>query len=89
VDFFFDGRESFDRFHKSAALRPEVFAALYEVPASQVRHYPVRDLSVLKVSYTRKLPQGGIEERDMHSGQQYVRLLNIELAPETPAPARR
>jgi hypothetical protein len=35
---------------------------------------------MVKVSYPRAAPQGGMVERDMHSGQQYVRLLDLELA---------
>jgi hypothetical protein len=44
-----------------------------------VKHYAVDDLCTLKVSFPRATPQGGIVERDMHCGQQYVRLLDIEL----------
>jgi hypothetical protein len=34
---------------------------------------------MIKISYPRAAPQGGMVERDMHSGQQYVRLLDVEL----------
>jgi hypothetical protein len=34
---------------------------------------------VVKISYPRARPQGGACERDMHGGQQYVRLLDVEL----------
>jgi hypothetical protein len=33
----------------------------------------------VKISFPRKTSQGGVVERDMHQGQQYVRLLSIEL----------
>jgi hypothetical protein len=35
---------------------------------------------MIKISYPRTTPQGGMVERDMHSGQQYVPLLDVELA---------
>jgi hypothetical protein len=79
IDFFFDGRDSFERYHASAAIGPQAFAAAYGIDADMVRHYPVPSLNVLKVSYPRAGVQGGEVERDMHSGQQYVRLLGIEL----------
>lgn len=37
------------------------------------------DLHMLKISFPRPAGQGGFEERDMHSGQQYVYMLNVEL----------
>jgi hypothetical protein len=35
---------------------------------------------MIKISYPRATPQGWIVDRDMHSGQQYVRLLGVELS---------
>jgi hypothetical protein len=36
---------------------------------------------VLKVSYPRANPQGWRGERDMHQGQSFARLLDIEVIP--------
>jgi hypothetical protein len=54
-------------------------ARVYGVDPAHVRRYPVDSLQVLKISYPRAAPQGGALERDMHGGQQYVRLLDVEL----------
>lgn len=78
-DLFFDGAESFRRYHDSPALSPDAFASLYGTDAAMVKRIPVESLNVVKISYPRVTPQGGMEERDMHSGQQYVRLLDVEL----------
>jgi hypothetical protein len=51
----------------------------YGIDPAMVKHYPVKDLNILKVSFPRDTPQGGMVERDMHRGQQYVRLLDIKL----------
>ena len=80
LDLFFLDRVSFDRYAEAAALRPAAIAALYGVDASLVKVFRVPDLAVLKISYPRRQSQGGMEERDMHGGQQYVRLLDSELA---------
>jgi hypothetical protein len=80
IDVFFDGPESFEKYHDSPGLGPDSFAALYGVEAKWVKRTPVRNLSMVKVSYPRATPQGWITERDMHSGQQFVRLLDVELA---------
>lgn len=79
IDLFFDGPENFRRYHDSPALSPELFQRLYGADPALVKRIPVENLSVLKISYPRATPQGGMVERDMHAGQQYVRLLDIEL----------
>jgi len=79
IDLFFKDRDHFDRFSGSPALAAPLFAALFDADPALVRHFPVPDLAVLKISYPRVAPQGGEVERDMHCGQQYVRLLDVEL----------
>ncbi len=64
---------------KSATQRRGDRGGLRSGPET-VLWYPIPDLLVLKISYPRLVPQGGIEERDLHPGQQYARLLDIELA---------
>lgn len=77
VDIFFDGPENFVAYSASPALSAERIANLFGTTAELVKHYPVPSLNVLKISYPRSTPQGGMVERDMHSGQQYVRLLEL------------
>jgi hypothetical protein len=79
VDICFDGPEHYQRYHQSKALGPAAFGDAFGISPELVRHYTVDTLNTLKVSYPRATPQGGVVERDMHSGQQYVRLLEIEL----------
>ena len=79
LDLSFADRESFDRHVEAAALQPAAIGALYEVDAGLIKRFAIPDLLVLKISYPRRHPQGGPMERDMHGGQQYVRLLDVEL----------
>ena len=79
LDLSFKDQDSFDRYAKAPQLQPKAIAALYDVDAALVKHFPVADLRVLKISYPRRQPQGGAVERDMHGGQQYVRLLDVDL----------
>lgn len=82
VDLFFDGEANYARYHDSAALGPDLFARLYGADPALVKHFAVPSLHVVKISYPRVTAQGGMVERDMHAGQQYVRLLDIELDAE-------
>lgn len=78
-DIYFDGPENFQRYHNNPALSAEHFAELYGTDAALVKWIPVEQLDMVKVSFPRPTPQGGVVERDMHAGQQYVRLLDVAL----------
>lgn len=79
LDLFFKDRDVFDKYAESPSLQAEAIGALYEVEPSTVKRFVVSDLMVIKLSYPRTDPQGGVFERDMHGGQQFVRALNVEL----------
>lgn len=81
IDIFFKDVADFDRYAESPSFAPEVFARLYGVDAWMVKRIAVRSLRVLKVSYPRANPQGWRGERDMHQGQSFARLLDIEVVP--------
>ena len=80
VDLFFRDREAFDRYAGAKELQPPHLAPLFGVRPDQVGCYLVPDLAVLKISYPRRDPQGGMIERDLHGGQQYVRIIDLELS---------
>ena len=79
MDLMFDGQENYDRYCQSPALSAESIGRIYDVDPAEVKHCPVPNLKVLKISYPRKSSQGGVEERDLHSGQQYTYIMNVEL----------
>lgn len=79
LDLFFDGPESFAKYGESPALGPDAIHRLFGADPALVKRFLVPSLNVVKISYARAAPQGGEVERDMHCGQQYVRLLEIKL----------
>jgi Domain of unknown function (DUF4387) len=80
VDLFFADEAAYRRYHDDPGIGAEAFAALYGVDAALVKRFPVEQLNVVKVSYPRPQPQGGVVERDMHAGQQFAILLDAELS---------
>jgi hypothetical protein len=52
----------------------------YEVRPNTVRVFRLPDLRAIKIWFPRPSAQGSAHDRDMHSGQQYVPLLDIEIA---------
>jgi hypothetical protein len=79
VDLFFRDAETYACHVDAPALQADAIARLFDVDAGSVRRFVVPELAVLKISYPRRCPQGGALERDMHGGQQYVRLLDVGL----------
>jgi hypothetical protein len=80
IDVFFEDRDSYTRWHDNPSLQPGSIAKVYEVPAETVAIYPVERLNMVKISYPRANAQGGMVERDLHSGQQFSYLLEVEMA---------
>jgi len=80
VDVFFRDQAAFERYAESPELQVPAIAALFDVDEDSIKRFVLPNLQVLKVSYPRKRPQGGALERDMHGGQQYLRLLDVELS---------
>ena len=81
IDFFFATEEEYRRYRDSPTLGPALFASVYGARPDLVKRFAVDSLRVVKVSFPRPHPQGWLHERDMHAGQQYVRLLDMELQP--------
>jgi hypothetical protein len=79
VDLFFDSADSYAEFHGDPAISADNIAAIYGVDKAHVKRFEVKSLNMVKISYPRTSPQGGVVERDMHSGQQFVPLLELQL----------
>lgn len=79
IDLFFDSKETYRRHRDDPAISTDSVAALYGVEPAKVRRFEVESLSVIKISIPRLMPQGGVLERDMHSGQQFVPMLDLAL----------
>lgn len=79
VDLFFLDSETFQRHARAPQLQPEALGPIFGARADEIGHYLVPDLNVLKISYPRKDPQGGVIERDLHGGQQYARIVDLEV----------
>ena len=79
LDLFFRNDSDFERYAGTSAIGPGAIGRIFGVEPSLVQSYLVPTLRVAKLSYPRLLPQGGVLERDMHGGQQFVRLLDVEV----------
>lgn len=60
-------------------VNPDVIARLYGVPADGVQIFRIPALNVVKISFPRPVPQGGLRDRDVHAGQHHVPLASLEV----------
>ena len=84
VDIFFSNTTLFHAFREDPALHADNVATVLGVDHACVRRFDIDALNALKFSYPRSGPQGGVVERDMHSGQQFVPLLGLALGRPRP-----
>ena len=80
IDVFANDDNGYRQLAAGRALTAEAVGALYQVPAGSILVFWLPDLLAVKISFPRASPQGTLEDRDMHAGQQHVPLL---LAPIT------
>lgn len=79
VDLFFKDAQAYRDHVSDPALSRDMLAPRLKTDAGQIKIIPVPTLHVIKISYPRSNPQGWRGERDMHSGQQYVSLIDLPL----------
>jgi Domain of unknown function (DUF4387) len=60
-------------------LNEDVVARLYAVDPQFVRFFRIPALNTVKISFPRRVAQGGLLDRDMHAGQHHVPLASLVL----------
>jgi hypothetical protein len=79
LDVFLDDDDAYRSVAEAPALDPETIGRLYRVDPGSVRIFRLPSIRVVKVSFPRRATQGGVEDRDMHAGQQHVPLARLRL----------
>ena len=81
VDIFLPDAAAYERAAASPVLMNiDSMAERYDVAPGEMKIFRLPDLRAIKISFPRPSAQGGAHDRDMHGGQQYVPLLDIEIA---------
>jgi Domain of unknown function (DUF4387) len=80
VDIFLPDAATYERAAASPALCDAgAIAGRYAVSPAAVKIFRLPNLNAIKISFPRPSAQGGAHDRDMHGGQQYVPLLDIDI----------
>ena len=78
-DIMFPDEASYLRVKRSGRLTADGFAALYRLPVGQVRFFECDNARAFKFSIPRPVAQGDLADGDLHGGQQFVLLMDIEI----------
>ena len=78
-DIMFADLASYRRVKDSGALNPVAFAKLYRCPVDKVRYFECENALAFKFSIPRPIFQGDLGDGDLHGGQQFMPLLDIEI----------
>jgi uncharacterized protein DUF4387 len=80
-DVMFSTASAYETVKRSGVLTAERFAEIYGVRATDVDAYECDQALAFKFSIPRPRAQGDFGDGDMHGGQQYAPLLEIEVPP--------
>jgi Domain of unknown function (DUF4387) len=78
-DVMFSTVAAYERVKRSGVLTASRFAEIYDVPVGEVEAFDCDQALAFKFSIPRPLVQGDFGDGDMHGGQQYAPLLDIEV----------
>jgi hypothetical protein len=80
MDVFFETRGAFDKIVGLNVITTELISALFGTQTDQVRIFLCDKVNTIKISIPRPVIQGSLRDKDIHAGQQYVLLSDIEVA---------
>lgn len=78
-DVLFADVTAYDRVKRSKLLSASAFSALYGCPEWDVRFFECDNARAFKFSIPRPVVQGDLDDGDLHGGQQFVPLMNVEI----------
>ena len=79
IEIFCETAGAYEKIKGSKNVTPQKISELYGVEAGKVKVFYMDELHSIKFSYPRPQPQGHKYENDMHAGQQYIRIADVEI----------
>ncbi|MHB8530135.1 MAG: DUF4387 domain-containing protein [Caulobacteraceae bacterium] len=70
---------AYSRVKRSGLLNTAVFSALYKCDPASVSFFECDNALAFKFSMPRPMTQGELGDGDMHGGQQFVPLMDLEI----------
>ena len=79
MEVFFKSKEDYEKALNQQYITADLIQRLYATPAGEVRIFNCDDLNTIKISIPRPTSQAGVEDRDVHSGQQFSLLYEAKI----------
>lgn len=79
VEIFCGSTEAYEKIKLSENITAKQVARLYKVNEEDIQEFYLPDIRVIKYSFPRPFPSGYRYENDMHYGQQYRLIEDIEV----------
>lgn len=78
-DILFSEDAPYQRVKQSGVLNAEMFARLYQTTPDRVRFFACDSARAFKFSMPHPTAQGALGASDLHGGQQFIPLLDVEV----------
>jgi hypothetical protein len=78
-DIMFPDEEKYLKVKRSGALNVNMFAKLYHCAPETVRFFACDNALAFKFSMPRPIFQGNLGDGDLHGGQQFALLMEVEV----------
>lgn len=78
-DILFSDEDSYRRVKRSGALNAEMFAKLYHTSVDKVSFFECDLARAFKFSIPHPTTQGALGAADLHGGQQFIPLLDVNI----------
>jgi len=78
-DIFLPNRENFRRAVESPLTDSTTIGGLFDLPPENMMIFILGNLLAVKISFPRPRVQGSVGDPDIHGGQQFVPLLDLEV----------
>lgn len=79
LEIFCGSPEAYEKIQSSENITVKQVAKLYKVKEESVHEFYLPDIHVIKYSFPRRFPSGYRYENDMHYGQQYRIIEEMEI----------
>ena len=78
-DIMFPDEQTYLKVKRSGALNANMFAKLYHCALETVRFFECDNALAFKFSMPRPISQGNLGDGDLHGGQQFALLMEVEV----------
>ena len=78
-DIMFEDRETYEQVKRSGVISAQLFSRMYSTPIDLVRVYEYDPAFAIKITIPRPVVSGAIGDSDVHGGQQFGPLVELEI----------